>query len=116
VAPAQRLSRAALYAFGVGSLAVVTSCGGSIAGESEGKTSSGDDAGHIADGAVDDSRVTARVDAQSSPDVTNFTVPYGVPPPFDAGLKVDANVEVGDADERPDVFCCIPVYGGPSGG
>jgi hypothetical protein len=48
-----------------------------------------------------------------SPDVINFTVPYGVPPPFDAGEQADAGVDVTDAGERPDVLCCPP-YGGPA--
>ena len=66
-APTERLSRAALVAFGVGTLAVATGCGGVVSGTTGQETPD----------------AQAPVDAHL-PD-GNFTVPYGVAPPFDAG-------------------------------
>jgi hypothetical protein len=111
-APSQRLSRAALYAFGVGSLTVASACGG-VVGEGAGDKDGGHtDADIVADSAHGGSPETSSVvDARTPGDVSNFTVPYGVPP-FDAGAEMDAGDDVSDAGLRQDVAIGLP-YGGP---
>jgi hypothetical protein len=88
----ERLSRAALVAFGLGTLAA-TACG------EVNTTNVGEDSGRDATHPVDapsavDSFVANHNDAVESHDTgadRNVTVPYGLPPPFDAGEPEDAS-------------------------
>jgi hypothetical protein len=120
--PAQRLSRAALYAFGVGSLTVAAACGGSVAGGT-GEKDAGDEASMVGqdaayggsppDGSVGQPVYGAPFDATVAP-------PYGIAPPFDAGEDAgddaaDAADDASDAGEDADVGVAVP-YGLPPGG
>jgi hypothetical protein len=107
--PTVRLSRAALYAVGVGALSLTAAqgCGGTVAGgKGDGGGGTGRDASSQQDG--------------------NVAVPYGLPPPFDAGSSadvssakdaaadagsLDAASADGAADAKPDVGIAPP-YGG----
>jgi hypothetical protein len=94
--PKVRMSRAALYAFGVGSLTVATACGGAVAnGGVDGEKDSGVDTGFMA------------VDA------------YGGPPDFDTGIDRSDDTGTGDdtgdesdaGDDSGLIFA--DAYGGP---
>jgi len=110
-APTQRLSRAALYAFGVGTLTVATACGGTVAGAEKGDK--GGEAGVVDDsgtGAGDDAGVGQPV--YGAPfDAAGIAPPYGISPPFDAGEEDDAG-EPEDAAEPYDSGTAVP-YGLP---
>jgi hypothetical protein len=131
--PGQRLSRAALYAFGVGSLTVAAACGGSVSGGT-GDKDAGDEAGMVGlDAAYGGSPPDgfsggqplygAPFDAaffypDAGQDVT-VAPPYGISPPFDAGDDAgddtDAGDDASDAGQDADVGVAVP-YGVPPGG
>jgi hypothetical protein len=113
-APTERLSRAALYAFGVGGLAVAAAC------SSTSTTKTPDDGGSL-DAETHDTGADRQIN-----------VPYGQPAygasPFDAGEAVEAGEgdagASGDAggnlndsgeptDAQPDHFMGGALYGGP---
>lgn len=79
--PAVRLSRAALYALGVGALsASAAACGGAVSGSGSEKDSGASDAG------ADDAPTGVDSAYGGFPPDANFAVPYGLsPPPPDAG-------------------------------
>src|SRR5580698_7233742 len=81
--PAVRLSRAVLYALGVGTISVTsTACGGRVGGERGESDGGAGDATSIGE-AVDDGFV------EETPGVSTFAPPYGTPPPPpDAGVYV----------------------------
>jgi hypothetical protein len=134
-APTQRLSRAALYAFGMGSITVVAACGGAVAGGSGGpggKDSGADDANVLSDSGqgnpfpdVIETIYGAPFDASfeqdtGEPDDAGFAQdvsslpPYGISPPFDAAQEPDADTDDGstDAGNPADVGVAVP-YGVP---
>jgi len=114
VLPSVRLSRAALYAVGVGSISLSAACGGDVAKTGAG---GGTDAGR--DGLALDSSSVDTGHSQPPPP------PYGAPPPprdsgmgtdtalqLDATSKPDATTQP-DATEVPDVSPPPPPYGLP---
>jgi hypothetical protein len=120
--PTERLSRAALVAFG-GGLAVAAACGGSVGQGTGGEHDSGtvDSETHDAPFGVDAIGVLYGVpvdagfapDAGDGPDGT-FAPPYGISPPFDAGEPSDATSDDSSASDanRQDVGIAVP-YGVP---
>jgi hypothetical protein len=140
--PKERLSRAALYAFGVGTLAVATACGGEVQGSSGTPIEAGqeadltfadaygaapfdadydgnanDDADYGADAAYGGS-VDAYYpeDADNDGQVTSVDA-YGLPP-FDGGFDGDVSYDAAygavphDAGEPADAGVAVP-YGVP---
>ncbi len=102
-APTQRLSRAALYAFGVGSLTVATACGGTVASTSGGHH----DGGTVADAGGQEPDVGVGQPVYGAPFDAAFAPPYGIAPPFDAEEPSDAGAP------EPDATVGQPVYGAP---
>jgi hypothetical protein len=115
--PAKRLSRAALYAFGVGTLSVSTACGGAIGGVG-GKDSGQGDAPSVGEGG-EDGASSGGID-EGGEDVGigsssgGIAVPYGLPP-IELPDAEAADAGPTDASSRPDVIHWPPPppYGGP---
>ena len=104
--PAARLSRAALFALGAGTISLTTACGGAV------ESNTRDDGG----------ATTADGSSQTGDgyDGGNIAVPYGLaPPPPDSGVEtVDAGPPPADAAASPDahdagVIIIAPPYGLP---
>jgi hypothetical protein len=97
--PKERLGRAALYAFGVGSLTVATACSSSSSVPTPPYGTAPFDAGHEETGASNDS---GRDDARSGDDASDdadedaptIQPMYGIA--FDAARAVDAGEDAGD--------------------
>ncbi len=113
IAPSVRLSRAALYALGVGTISLSAACGGDVA---KGGTDSGRGLGmdsSSTDSSPGDS--SSPSDSSSPMDTGNVAVPYGVPAfdsgIFDSGTNTDAT-EPRDATPPP-FDGPAPPYGQP---
>jgi hypothetical protein len=105
-----RLSRAALYAVGVGTISLSAACGGTTA--STGEKDSGERDALTVDSSGDSaSRDSSSTDSSTELDTGNIAVPYGVP--VDSGSIVP-DADAGEMQDAPEPFDGpAPPYGQP---
>ena len=103
--PSVRLSRAALVAFGTGTLSLAAACGGAIAGSTGTAGDAGKDTGATA---VPDSG------GEDSGSIINTAPPYGAFPTPDSG-EADSGNDEPPADAATDSPIIAPPYGAPPG-